>query len=232
MKVAILAAMDKELNLILSQLENYCEATFDGYTVYEGQEGGHEYVVAKCGIGKVNSALRTQAIIENFHPELVINSGVAGGVDASMAIGSVLVPDRVAYHDVWCGPGTEYGQADDCPLFFIPDADGMEIMKDISRDSNLDIRFGLLCSGDKFISTPAEVEVIKSHFPDALGCDMESASIAQTCYRHNVPFMIVRVMSDMPGGGENISEYQNFWTDAPARTFQIVTYLLSKLDNE
>lgn len=229
MKIAIIAAMSKELDLILSQLDNYTQSILGDTTVYYGNEGEHSLLISQCGIGKVNSALRTLAIINQFKPELVINTGVAGGVDASMAIGSVLVAEKVAYHDVWCGPGTEYGRADGCPLFFTPLSEGLNIMKSIANDSDLDIRFGLLCSGDKFISTPEEVAEIKSHFPAALGCDMESASIAQTCYLNNIPFMIIRVMSDMPGGGENIAEYNNFWNDAPARTFLSLSYLLSKL---
>lgn len=228
MKIAIIAAMRKELDLILSQSNDYKESSIDDFKVFEVVGDRNHLLIAQCGIGKVNSALRTQRIIETFRPELIINSGVAGGVDASMSIGSVLVADRVAYHDVWCGPGTEYGQADGCPLFYLPSAHGLELMKEIARDSDLDIRFGLLCSGDKFICRPEEVAEIKSHFPEALGCDMESASIAQTCYKHDVPFMIVRVMSDMPGGGENISEYENFWTDAPVRTFSVVSNLVSK----
>lgn len=230
MKIAIIAAMSKELDLILSRIGAPTARDLEDFKVYEGCLGDHEFVVAQCGIGKVNSALRTVSIINEYHPDLVINSGVAGGVDSSMGIGSVLVADRVAYHDVWCGPSTEYGCADSCPLYFQPYDRGLEIMREISRESPLDIRFGLLCSGDKFISTPEEVKEIKSHFPDALGCDMESASIAQTCLRAGLPFMIVRVMSDMPGGGENISEYQNFWQDAPARTFDVVSHLIERLN--
>ena len=230
MKIAIIAAMQKELKLILEQLNEYTERSLGDFTVYEGRLGNHAFLVSQCGIGKVNSALRTARIIEEFHPELVINSGVAGGVDESMRIGSVLVADRVAYHDVWCGPGTEYGAADGCPLYFRPYAQGLEIMERIAATEPIDIRQGLLCSGDKFISRPEEVVEIKSHFPDALGCDMESASIAQACLKAGVPFMIVRVMSDMPGGGENISEYQNFWSEAPARTFRVVADFLAQLD--
>lgn len=229
MRIAIIAAMQKELDLILSQLGEYTESSLGNATVFLGNEGKNEFVVSSCGIGKINAALQTQTIIDEFHPDLVINTGVAGGLDPVMAIGSVLVADTVAYHDVWCGPGTVIGCADGCPLFFKPSPDGMKLMEEIADDSDLDIKFGLLCSGDRFISLPEEVELIKKSFPEALGCDMESAAIAHTCFRNNVPFMIIRVMSDMPGGGDNISEYKNFWSDAPARTFQVLTFLISKL---
>ena len=229
MRIAVIAAMQKELRLLLQQIGDYREIEIDGFKAYEGRLGNHEILAAQCGIGKVNSALRTDAVIRKFNPDLVINSGVAGGVDESMKIGSVLVADRVAYHDVWCGPGTEYGAADGCPLYFRPWNDGLALINKINFDGTNNFRFGLLCSGDKFIANPKEVIEIKSYFPEALGCDMESASIAQTCHKHAVPFMVIRVMSDMPGGGENISEYQNFWSVAPARTFEAVRQFILSL---
>lgn len=222
MRIAVIVAMQKELSLLLSRFEKYEEKPFGDFKVYVGQIYGHTVIVSQCGIGKVNAALRAYEIIREFHPELVVNSGVAGGVDSRMKIGSVLVADRIAYHDVWCGPGTEYGAADGCPRLFRSSSAALSCLKEVSASHDSDVVFGLLCSGDKFISTPAQVDEIKSHFPDALGCDMESAAIAQACLMMNVPFVVVRVMSDMPGGGENISQYNNFWEIAPERTFQIV----------
>lgn len=229
MKIAIIAAMRKELDLLLDELQDCKEIRMDDLTIYEGKVGDHEIIAMQCGIGKVNSALRTQTLINMAHPDLVINSGVAGGVDASMPIGSVLVADRVAYHDVWCGPGTEYGEADGCPLFFLPDPKALDAIKETATANKAGMGFGLLCSGDKFISVPEEVEEIKSHFPEALGCDMESASIAQVCYKAGVPFMVVRVLSDRPGSGENVSEYKEFWEKAPGRTFEAVSSMIKLL---
>ena len=166
-------------------------------------------------------SLCIMAVISECRPDMIINSGVAGGTDASMHIADVLVADRVAYHDVWCGPGTVTGAADGCPLHIT--------RRNRRQEGGENIRFGLLCSGDRFISKPEEVAKIKSDFPDALGCDMESAAIAQTCYKAGIPFIIVRVMSDMPGGGDNISEYTNFWGEAPSRTFETVSKLIGRL---
>lgn len=229
MKIAIIAAMSKELKLLLSIMGDCTKREESGLELYEGKLSGHDIVLMQCGIGKVNSALLTLRMLETEYPDLVINSGVAGGVDSRMKIGSVLVADAVAYHDVWCGPGTQYGQADGYPLFFKPWQDGLDKLQEVVKSSPLQVNFGLLCSGDKFISRPEEVAQIKSEFADALGCDMESASIAQTCASQSVPFMIIRVMSDMPGSGENISEYQNFWNDAPSHNFQILKALLGSI---
>ncbi|MDE7402037.1 MAG: 5'-methylthioadenosine/adenosylhomocysteine nucleosidase [Muribaculaceae bacterium] len=229
MKILIVAAMQKELDLLLKQLSDCDKRAFENIDIYVGNIHGHEVIASKCGIGKVNSALRTDALIREFDPDLVINSGVAGGVDESMGIGDLLIPDSVSYHDVWCGPGTEYGAADGYPVYFTPDIQIRTMLCDACKQQGVKVKSGLICSGDKFISTPEEVSVIKSKFAEARGCDMESASISQVCMMHGVKCLIVRVLSDRPGGGENLSEYKNFWNDAPARTFEAVSLLLKTL---
>lgn len=229
MKVAILVAMDKELNLILNQMPERTEIHVDESVYYSGKIGSQLVIVGKCGIGKVNSALNTYRLICEHKPDLVINSGVAGGVDGTLRVGSILIANNVAYHDVWCGPGTEYGAADGYAQKFIPSAEVLEIGEKIFND-NPDIKFGLICSGDKFIHTADEVAEIKSNFPDALAVDMESASIAQTCTKCGVPFAIVRVMSDTPGATENISQYVDFWDKAPEKTFECVEHIISQLN--
>lgn len=232
MSVLIVAAMGKELSLILHLMEKNGpieKENVDGTDVYAGVLAGRQVYAAQCGIGKVNSALCTDALIRRFNPELVINSGVAGGIDASMHIGDILVADSVAYHDVWCGPGTVPGAADGFDAVLLPSESHVALMRRVHPEGVDRYRYGLICSGDKFISTPEEVDTIKKIHPAGLGCDMESASIAQVCVRRGVPFMIIRVMSDMPGGGENLSEYQNFWEDAPKATFSAVESLMENL---
>lgn len=227
MKIAVLSAMDKELELVLGLMENVVEVSADGISAFKGKIGAHDVIAAKCGIGKVNSALNAFRIIQREHPDLVINSGVAGGADPSMRVGSLLVADGVAYHDVWCGPSTEEGAADGYPRIMIPSKTVLEAAHANLRGDN--IRFGLICSGDRFISKAEEVAEIKRIFPDALACDMESASIAQTCMLCGVPFAIVRVVSDTPGEAENVSQYVNFWREAPERTFNALHTILSSL---
>ena len=207
MKIAILAAMDKEMSLLLNVIENPRHCCSEGLEYYEGRIGDHEIVAAKCGIGKVNACLHTAKIIEAAHPELVINIGVAGGASASMPIGRLLVATHAAYHDVWCGPGTEPGQADGFPRLMESDAALLSAARDVLAD---DCTFGLICTGDVFVKA----------------VDMESAAIAQTCIDRRVKWAILRVVSDTPGEGENLSQYQNFWTDAPAATFEAVKRLL------
>lgn len=228
MKIAILVAMDKELNLLLNQMPDRKEFHIDDSVYYSGKIGSLTVIAGKCGIGKVNSALNTYRLIQDQKPDVVLNSGVAGGVDGSLGVGSILIADSVTYHDVWCGPGTEYGAADGFPSIFIPYDKVIEIGKRI-YNSDDEVKFGLICSGDKFICKKEEVEEIKKNFPEALAVDMESASIAQTCMKCGVPFAIVRVMSDTPGAAENVSQYEDFWSKAPEKTFECVKHIITNL---
>ena len=221
MKILILAAMDKEVNLLLNLLKEPKENYIEEIKIWEVEIYSHFVFISKCGIGKVNSALNTLRLIERIQPDLTINSGVAGG--AGLPIGTLLVADKVAYHDVWCGPGTYYGQAEGVPLYMTPSKKILEI------SNSLGLFSGLICSGDKFISTANEINEIRSHFPEVKAVDMESASIAQTCILRETPFAVIRVVSDTPGEGENVSQYKDFWTLAPQKTFEAINKILKEL---
>ncbi|MGN0222705.1 MAG: 5'-methylthioadenosine/adenosylhomocysteine nucleosidase [Muribaculaceae bacterium] len=221
MKIAIIAAMSKELALLLPLLENHSTVSINDYTFHLGHIADREIVACQSGIGKVNAAIATLTVIENFHPSLVINTGVAGGCGRARIL-DVVIPDRIAYHDVWCGPGTVPGQAANCPPTF-----DCPLPADLV--DSLGVKRGLVASGDVFISRPEEVERIVALYPDCVAIDMESAAIAHTCYLKNVPFVAIRVVSDTPGAGDNIAQYESFWSDAPARTFHTLQSLLPLL---
>jgi adenosylhomocysteine nucleosidase len=221
MKIAIIAAMTKELRLLLHLIEDQATVSINDTTFHTGKIAGHEVVALRSGIGKVNAAIATLTLIENFHPDLVINTGVAGGTGAANIL-DVVIPDRIAYHDVWCGPGTIPGQAADCPAYF-------ECPLPADLVASLGAKQGVLASGDIFVSRREEVDKIVALYPDAVAVDMESAAIAQVCHLKNVPFVCIRVISDTPGAADNISQYENFWEDAPQHTFETLSALLAKL---
>ena len=227
MKIAIVSAMDKEMELILPMLSDKSEESILGTRVVKGKLGKNEIAVAKCGIGKVNSAINTYKIITALSPDLLINSGVAGGASYNTKIGDVLVADYVAYHDVWCGPGTQPGVADGMDVFMTCNPEIVNMSHDIMDGHRLQI--GLICSGDRFISEKEEVLEIRRLFPEVLAVDMESAAIAQVCTMSGVPFNIIRVISDTPGSGENIEQYKNFWKEAPEKTFHLVEAILKRI---
>ena len=221
MKILILAAMDKEIDLLINLLEQPTEITLASSKTWTGHINDHQVNISKCGIGKVNSALNTLRLAQLIKPDIIINSGVAGGTGSK--IGTLLAASEVTYHDVWCGPGTDYGQADGYPLMMKPSEDILKITQKAGIES------GLICSGDKFISTAEEISFIRSKFPSVKAVDMESASIAQTCISCGIPFAIIRVISDTPGEGENISQYKDFWNTAPQKTFNVISEILKQL---
>lgn len=225
MNIGIIVAMKKEEVLFLPLLEDLSEKMEDGYIFYTGRIGSHSITLMQCGIGKVNAAVGTLMLLNNYNVDLVINTGVAGGADKQVNVMDVIVGAKIAHHDVWCGPGTKYGEASGFPLYFKSDEGVIELLR-----SNDNIKIGLICSGDKFIDDISEINYIKSNFPDALAVDMESASIAQVCELRNVPFLCIRVISDSPGvNHDNSRQYDNFWEDAPKHTFKIVKELLLKI---
>lgn len=215
--------MKKELDLLFPLLNNPREISADSFGFFEGEIGRHRVCVMQCGIGKVNAALGCRALIQLFNPELIINTGVAGGTGAAKVL-DVVAATGVGYHDVWCGPDTSWGQAAGCPaLFPAPE----EILNTRALE---DAKKGVIASGDVFVDSPQTVSHVLGLYPDALGVDMESAAIAQTCYRFNVPFLALRVISDTPGQvSDNGAQYASFWQSAPAQTFGILKNLLEEI---
>lgn len=218
--------MGKELRLLLPLLSAPRTVEAGGYTFHIGRIGAHEVVAMQCGIGKVNAALGTLTMLREFKPELIINTGVAGGTGGDARIMDVVVGERIAYHDVWCGPGTEWGEAAGCPRFFrsAPAVTSMPVF-----DGDPSVHRGLIASGDIFVSRPEEVAAFRELYPDVMAVDMESAAIAQTCHLNGVPFLVMRVISDTPGGADNIAQYENFWEQAPEHTFNLLHQLLLTL---
>lgn len=226
MKIGVIVAMDKELALLLHLLENPKHTETNGFGFHTGKIGQAEIVAMKCGIGKVNAAMGTMTLIDLFAPDLVINTGVAGGTGGNAGILDIVVGTRVAYHDVWCGPGTEWGDAAGCPRFFHT-SDMVNSLPCLHEGDT--VKHGLVASGDIFVSDPEVVSRIRSLYPDVDAVDMESAAIAQVCYLRQVPFACMRVISDTPGTDDNIAQYQNFWEEAPQHTFDMLRQIIQEL---
>jgi adenosylhomocysteine nucleosidase len=205
MKVGIIVAMDKEL----VQLQQLFE--------------GSDVMVQKCGIGKVNAALGAQKMINEFHPDVIVSSGCAGGNGDDIEIQDVIVSAQLAYHDVYCGTAidntTVYGQVQGMPVRFEPAPWLLE--KATSLDCNVKIHSGLIVTGDWFVDSKAKMREIISHFPEAKAVDMESCAIAQTCYINKVPFISFRVISDVPLKDTDASQYHDFWNTVAAHSFAV-----------
>lgn len=205
MKVGIIVAMDKELRQ-LKQL-------FDGIDV----------MVQKCGIGKVNAALGTQRMINEFHPDVIISSGCAGGNGEEINVQDVVVSSELAYHDVYCGSAidnsTKYGQVQGMPASFEPEP--WLLQKALNLNCGVKVHAGLIVTGDWFVDSREKMREIVGHFPDAKAVDMESCAIAQTCYINKVPFISFRVISDIPLRDTDASQYHDFWNTMAEHSFAV-----------
>ena len=199
----------------------------------EGRLGKNDIVLWQCGIGKVNAAIGTMLLIQQHHPDCIISTGLAGGIDAEMRVMDVLVASELMYHDVWCGEGNEYGQVQGCPARYEADPTLLRLAMELSSTSDRSAVKGLLCTGDKFITNRDEQAAIKRQIPQGLAVDMESTAIAQTCYLQKVPFLTIRIISDTPGNTDN---HQQQWSDFLAsmcdRSFQWVSQYLNVLPEQ
>jgi len=210
MKIGIIIAMDIEYRKMLDIFEDCGTRATEGLD--EGIIEGHHIVLAHCGIGKVNAALGTLELIHQHHPDVVLSTGLAGGIGAGLQVNDIVVGRQTVYHDVWCGSGNSYGQVQGMPARYDGDPRLVETGLAVGRlpENRHRIQDGLVCTGDVFVTDGETVGKIKRHFPEGVACDMESAAIAQACHKEGVPFMSIRVISDTPG---NTVSHQQQWED-------------------
>ena len=191
-----------------------------------------DVLVQKCGIGKVNAALGAQRMINEFHPDIIISSGCAGGNGDDVNVQDVVVSSELCYHDVYCGTAidntTQYGQVQGLPARY--QADSYLLDKAISlHPSGITLHPGLIVTGDWFVDSKEKMREIIGHFPEARAVDMESCAIAQTCYINHVPFISFRVISDIPLRDTDASQYHHFWDTIADHSFQVTRTFVESL---
>lgn len=228
MKIGIIVAMTSELDCVLTLLQNAHKEMHNRGEFFVGSDGQHEIILTQSGIGKVNAALRAQTLILNYAPDCIVNTGVAGGIDASSQVFDVIIGTETVYHDAWFGEGNVIGQIQGLPPRFPADAELLQKIGQILSDDNR-IYGGLICSGDQFITDKESLAVIKKNFPEAMAVDMESAAIAQTCFIHDTPFVSTRIISDTPGVENHMEQYNSFWEKAPEKSFTVLKQILAQL---
>ena len=181
----------------------------------------------KCGIGKVNAAIGAVEMIDNYAPDLIISTGVAGGADVNMEVTDVVVGTDYCYHDVYCGDDCQYGQVMGMPVKFAASADLIEKAQHL--DCKTPVHAGPIVSGDWFVDSQDKMKTILSKFPTAKAVDMESCAIAQTCHIYNVPFISFRVISDIPLKDNKASQYFDFWSRLAEGSFNVTKHFLETI---
>lgn len=137
--------MTSEYGLVKSLLEQTKEEPVRGLLFTEGHIGDVEVVLAKCGIGKVCAAVGTMEMIQRYAPDIIVNTGVAGGIDPLTQVMDIVVGENMVYHDVWCGDGNEYGQVQGLPARFVSDKELCKLALSVAHDGN--VYGGMICSG-------------------------------------------------------------------------------------
>ena len=228
MKFGIIAAMEEELKTLLLALEDKKEVVVLGKTYFEGRIGRHEVVLVQSGIGKVLSAMSVAILAETFGVDAIINTGSAGAVSEGLAIGDVVIADRLVYHDVDVTAfGYAYGQMAGQELYFLADSELMAKLQAVLAQEGQASYLGLIATGDSFIADPDRVAAIKHHFPEVLAVEMEGAAIAQAAQAAGKPFLVIRAMSDTAQGDANIT-FDEFIIQAGERSAQTLIAFLEK----
>ena len=196
----IIEAMESEVNAIYAQMENKEIVEYNGIKFYKGSLYGKDVVVIQCGIGKVNAALCTQLLILKFGVDKVVNTGIAGATGTDLNIYDFVVSTETVYHDFDTQFfGYKLGQVPGLPETFKADEKLVESVVSAFNNSKLSsehkIRTGLIASGDQFIAGGEKKNFIVSNF-HPLCVEMEGCAVAHACYKNNVPFVVVRCMSD------------------------------------
>lgn len=219
--------MDKELVQLQSLLSTPNEEHNGRKVFTTGFIGPHEVILQKCGIGKVNAAVGTVEMINRYRPNLIVSTGCAGGADTRLKVTDVVVGTQYTYHDVYCGSEVAYGQFVGMPAIY--EASEEWVKKAISLQCSTSIHSGLMVSGDWFVDSREKMKEILDHFPEAKAVDMESSSIAQTCYLYDVPFVSFRVISDVPLSDEKASQYFDFWSRMAEGSFEVTRTFIEAL---
>lgn len=219
--IGIIVAEEKELLEVKKIMNNLSEKNIYEKTFYIGNIEEKELVLVKSNVGKVNSARVTQILIDNFDIELVINVGTAGSVDNRLEIGDVVVATELVQHDFDVTPfGRKIGEIENIGESIKVDNNLLKLFDDIN------VRKGIIASGDKFIVSRDEKDNIRNIF-NALAIEMEGASVAQVCYLDKIPFLVIRSITDKLDGSSKV-DFEAFLESSSKRAANILKEVLKK----
>ncbi|KHD86821.1 5'-methylthioadenosine/S-adenosylhomocysteine nucleosidase [Heyndrickxia ginsengihumi] len=230
MKVAIIGAMEEEVSLLREHISNRQVETIAGYEYTVGELNGKEVVLLRSGIGKVNAALSTGILLQTYQPDVVINTGSAGGLNPELTVGDVVISTEVRHHDVDATIfGYEYGQVPQMPAAFQADKALIAVAEQAAQEIQaIRVSKGLIATGDSFMDKPERVAAVREHFPDVQAVEMEAVAVGQVAYQFNIPFVIIRSLSDIAGKESNIS-FDQFLETAAVNSANFVMSIVKHL---
>lgn len=230
-KIGIIGAMDVEVNNLKSDMEIEKVSQRAGMEFCEGKLKGQHVVVVRSGIGKVNAAVCTQILVDMYEVDAVINTGIAGSLNADINIGDIVISTDVLHHDMDAvNFGYPLGQIPQMDVFsFQADEKLAEKAKRVCENVNPEIKVfrGRVVSGDQFIADREVKNRIERNF-HGFCTEMEGAAIAQTAYLNQVPFVIIRAISDKADDSATM-DYPTFEKKAVEHSVRLVEGLMEVL---
>lgn len=231
--IAVICAMDIELEGYKKLLSNIRKEQIINHEFLVGNYLDNKLVITKCGIGKVNAAAITLLLVEHFNPDLIINSGIAGGYAKELKTLDVVIAEQVVYSDVDMTTDAftdlRYGQLQDLPFTFNSNVEVLNQVRNLKLNNN--IYFGTIMTGDQFVTDYNKTDnIVKEYFSDIniLACDMESCAIAHICYLTKTEFIIVRSISDLIGSSDAF-DYQTFAPIAAKNATDLVEFIIKEV---
>ena len=213
-KILIITATDEEIVAIKSKFESLEEIKVKDLKCWIGKANEKNYILTKAGIGKVNAARVTQLLIDSFDFEYVINIGAAGAVNELLEIGDIVIGEKLVQHDFdTTAFGDELGYITGVGKYFESNETLIKACSKVIEKSKINTKsiFGIIATGDVFCTKNEIKEYIRNEF-NADCVEMEGAAIAQVCTLNKIPFLVIRSISDIPNGKNEIdfNEYLKF----------------------
>lgn len=211
MIIGIIGAMDEEIEILKREIALDRKEIKANMEFNCGMLWGQNAVVVRSGIGKVNSAICAQILVDDFNVDYIINVGIAGGIGEDIKPGDVVIGDNLVQHDMDTTKfGDRVGQVPRLDTFDFKCSEeliakakkGCEGLKEIKSF------IGRIVTGDQFIADIDKIKWLKEEF-NAIACEMEGASIAQVCYLNSIPFVVIRSISDNANTGAHL-DYEKF----------------------
>ena len=228
-RIGIIAAMESEMDDLLSGMTNVEEVKLLGIKFYMGNIKNKDVVLSLCGVGKVNAAMAATILIEHFNCDLIINSGIAGGVLPLKKRDSIIAT-KLMYHDFDIRTfGYPYGQVPGLPKEFIVNPSLVLLLKKVFSKLNLQYKDLPIVSGDRFVTKMDDLKYID--YDNGYAVEMEGASIAQVCTKAGVDFIVLRYISDIIGEENQEEDYNTFEREMANRSANVTLLFLENIED-
>ena len=203
--IGIIGALEEEVNNIINDLQEKEEHFISGQTYTTGKIFGKDVVVAKCGVGKVFSAISTEVMILKFNAKIIINTGVAGSLDGFLNVNDLAIATSVVQHDMDTTPlGDPLGLISGINVVNLPcDENLINLFESSAKELDINYKKGVIATGDQFIASKEKKQTLKASF-NAIACEMEGGSVGQVAFVNKVPFIVIRSISDNANGDASV----------------------------